>query len=513
MRFGLRRKKNTPPSAGESEELAELTSLFSEALEFGRNDNQPEAEKRLQKCIAGFSKCLSRNYEMASSSHEYLARSYEHMDRWSEAEEHLKMCEAIRMKYYGASHPATLRAVIGLVRNLMDQEKFENARKKAKGHLGKLSPTLASPEKFGLVVDLGRVYAKFHRHEEALACLVQACQGLVDTVGENHSQTVYAQYYRGKLLSEMRRLTDAESVLKSVQTICANKWGPQGAYYRMVTIGLGSVQVKMYKFAEAEHSLTSILPASKKDVTHIDWTTNLVPAVRDLIHAYTALGREEDAQKVRAWMNGEIESVQWAKTPKEQATSVTRPSAPMSSEESFHWDIKIIDAKGDAVLATALLDTACQTGNWISQRLVERLGKTSSISQDFAAPSVADANGNSVRATGVVTLEFKRGQRGNRFYESQFFVFPPFSNHFDVIFGVEYIVRENLLSVSEDVLVPLVLHKKLDKKDKAAIAIAEEKRRQERDALEARRQAAQSGSAAQSQVSRGSGSQQGGQNS
>ena len=102
---------------------------------------------------------------------------------------------------------------------------------------------------------------------------------------------------------------------------------------------------------------------------------------------------------------------------------------------------------------------------------MERLGKVPFISQDFTAPSVADANGNSVQASGIITLEFKRAQRGNRFYQSQFFVFPPSADHFDVIFGVEYIVRENLVSVSEDALVPLVLHKKLDKSESLRLAI------------------------------------------
>ncbi|KAF2195048.1 hypothetical protein K469DRAFT_733808 [Zopfia rhizophila CBS 207.26] len=512
MRFILGKERKQPPAAQDSAELAELNRLFDEALDFGRNDNQPEAEKRLQKCITGYSKSLSLNYEMASSSHDYLARSYGQMLRWAEAEAHFKMCESIRTKYYGPSHPATLRAVTAVVGVLLSQEKPEDARKKAKGHLGKLDPNLASCEKFVLVLELGRVYANLRRHEEALSFHQQALKGLKETVGLNHAQTIYAQYFLGKLYAEMGRLIDAESVLKLAQEICENTWGAKGAYYRMVTFALGSVQVNMYKFVEAEQTLTSILPASKNDVHHTTWTAHYVPAVRDLIRVYTSLHRQEDAQKVRAWMNGEIESVQWVNVPKAQATSISENSAPQSSEESFHWDIKIIDAKGNPVLATALLDTQCQSGNWISQRLVERLGKSSSISRDFSAPSVADANGNSVRASGVVTLEFKR-HRGNRFFQSQFFVFPPSSDHFDVIFGVEYIVQENLVSVSEDALVPLVLHKKLGENDKAATAIAEEKRRQERAALEARRQAAQSGSASQSQVSQGSGSQQGGQSS
>jgi hypothetical protein len=93
---------------------------------------------------------------------------------------------------------------------------------------------------------------------------------------------------------------------------------------------------------------------------------------------------------------------------------------------------------------------------------VKRLGKESSISQNFTAPEISDASGLSITATGVIELEWKRHPRGNRIHQCHFFVFPT-SDQLDIIFGVEYIVQEKLLMVNNDALVPLLEHRKLDK--------------------------------------------------
>ena len=112
--------------------------------------------------------------------------------------------------------------------------------------------------------------------------------------------------------------------------------------------------------------------------------------------------------------------------------------------------------------ATALLDTQCQIGNWISRRLVERLGMLLSISTDFEPPEVVDANGQPVGACGIISLNWKWHPRGVRNNECQFYVFSD-SNYLDVLFGVDYIVSENLLLVNESAIIPLIEHKKVKK--------------------------------------------------
>lgn len=86
-----------------------------------------------------------------------------------------------------------------------------------------------------------------------------------------------------------------------------------------------------------------------------------------------------------------------------------------------------------------------------------------------------------------------------------------------MIFGVEYIVREKLLGVHQDALIPLLEHRKAKKGmlnchpglleelqliivgSKAAIALAEERHRQEMADLEARRAAASQDAQSQAQ--------------
>jgi len=77
-----------------------------------------------------------------------------------------------------------------------------------------------------------------------------------------------------------------------------------------------------------------------------------------------------------------------------------------SFAKPFNRDIKILSADEQWVPATALLDTQCQVGNWISKRLVDRLGMVSSISADFTPPELVDASGRSIRACGVIRLHW-----------------------------------------------------------------------------------------------------------
>ena len=114
--------------------------------------------------------------------------------------------------------------------------------------------------------------------------------------------------------------------------------------------------------------------------------------------------------------------------------------------------------------ATALLDTQCQSGNWISRRLVEQLGKESSISPNFKGMDLRDVNGRDVVPSGVINLHWKWHPRGTRTHQCIFYVFSTTeSDHLDVLFGVEYIVKEGLITVNESVMAPLTQHKKLTK--------------------------------------------------
>jgi hypothetical protein len=89
------------------------------------------------------------------------------------------------------------------------------------------------------------------------------------------------------------------------------------------------------------------------------------------------------------------------------------------------------------------------------------LGKASSVSQEFESPGVVDANGSAVAAAGVIELAWKRYPDGNRYHHCRFFVFATIEQ-FELLIGAHYIVKEKLMSIN-DAMVPLLLHKKLDK--------------------------------------------------
>ncbi|KAL9628052.1 MAG: hypothetical protein Q9204_006146 [Flavoplaca sp. TL-2023a] len=152
--------------------------------------------------------------------------------------------------------------------------------------------------------------------------------------------------------------------------------------------------------------------------------------------------------------------------------------------EQFNRDILIADVDFNYILASALLDTQCQDGNWISLRLVKRLGMQAKISQEFESPALTDAGGRPIVACGIIPLQWKWRSKGIRVHECNFFVFPE-SDHLDVIFGVDYILAAKLITVNDGAMTPMTAHNKATPAERAAIALALEKQKREKAAREA----------------------------
>ncbi|KAI0421656.1 hypothetical protein F5X98DRAFT_329002 [Xylaria grammica] len=170
-----------------------------------------------------------------------------------------------------------------------------------------------------------------------------------------------------------------------------------------------------------------------------------------------------------------------------QTGNVSRRYAQhLSPRAMFNRDIEILSAKNEWEVATALLDTQCWVGDWVSLRLVERLGMLSSISTEFVPPGVVDANGRSVTPCGVVNLKWKWHPQGTRVHVCQFYVLPS-SDHLDVVFGAEYIESKGLLQVNEQAFLILVPHKKSKKGDEVNAERAKKRQQEEKTALEQRR--------------------------
>ncbi len=107
----------------------------------------------------------------------------------------------------------------------------------------------------------------------------------------------------------------------------------------------------------------------------------------------------------------------------------------------------------------AKLDTQCQAGNWISMRLVERLGWSAQVSTDCDLPELSDANGRPFRASGVVNITWQRPD-GIRNDEFLFYVHPDPGEVFDVIFGQGFTYSRNLFRPNPVAILTLVEHKK-----------------------------------------------------
>jgi hypothetical protein len=122
------------------------------------------------------------------------------------------------------------------------------------------------------------------------------------------------------------------------------------------------------------------------------------------------------------------------------------------------------------VIAAAALDTQCQLGNWISERLVDELGMTNIIRKDSNPAQVLTATGEGVESSGTIDLIWKLAPNEGRVFRSTFFILSG-AQHLDVILGQDTISKEGFLSLNlRKLLAPFTTHKPLTKGEKILIS-------------------------------------------
>ena len=124
--------------------------------------------------------------------------------------------------------------------------------------------------------------------------------------------------------------------------------------------------------------------------------------------------------------------------------SMTTPSnlSPMHSSK----EIQIARSELGYVSSSALLDSRCRSGNWISGELVERLGRTSEIVPTDHTPLFRDALGYNLVAHGQISLQWRWGPQ-LEVHKCDFYVLPWSSHGIDVLFGSSYITPEDFAGI------------------------------------------------------------------
>ena len=97
---------------------------------------------------------------------------------------------------------------------------------------------------------------------------------------------------------------------------------------------------------------------------------------------------------------------------------------------------------------SALSDSGCRSGNWISGELVQRLGKTSEVIPIDHAPIFVDVLGYDLVPQGQIDLELRWGSK-LEVHVCPFNVLPSSSHGIDLIFGSSHIISEAPLEVLE----------------------------------------------------------------
>lgn len=115
---------------------------------------------------------------------------------------------------------------------------------------------------------------------------------------------------------------------------------------------------------------------------------------------------------------------------------------------------------GTEIYAVALLDPQAQTGNWITQELVRRLGMLPRVQWSHGSATAEAATGL-VSGAGSITIQMKR-RTGNKYYNIDFAVLPERrSPGFELILGRPFLNEHDILSVNRDALLPLVASDKI----------------------------------------------------
>lgn len=121
--------------------------------------------------------------------------------------------------------------------------------------------------------------------------------------------------------------------------------------------------------------------------------------------------------------------------------------------------MKILDANDDFQFAIALLDTQCQRGNWISERLLGRLGLSHLISKSTVTLDMRSASGHRVESRGTIRLQWKWHPNGTCIKHETFYILGDVTE-IDVVIGRDYIVKHGLLRPDPAAFMPLIQHEK-----------------------------------------------------
>lgn len=111
------------------------------------------------------------------------------------------------------------------------------------------------------------------------------------------------------------------------------------------------------------------------------------------------------------------------------------------------------------VRALGVLDSACDDGIWISDRLVKDLGLQGQISCHLPPLTLRQGSGHPVTSCGSILLDWKRA-RESKMHHDHFFVAPGW-DQIDVVFGKRYLDKNDHLTVNEDSFLTLTAHENM----------------------------------------------------
>ncbi|KAF2110648.1 hypothetical protein BDV96DRAFT_583492 [Lophiotrema nucula] len=152
------------------------------------------------------------------------------------------------------------------------------------------------------------------------------------------------------------------------------------------------------------------------------------------------------------------------------------PTEP-TTEKDFDWDIEV-KCQRIQKSAVAFLDPGTRRNNWISQKMVDRLGARV---LPVLNPVVMGDDDRSFEPTGRLVVEWKRAN-SHTYWDCELHVLPRLKRDVDIIFGLSYLVEYQVVKVDRNAFLPNTVYKPIKLDEARQIALAEEIARQQREA-------------------------------
>jgi len=293
----------------EREQYEQAAPLFERALKLYRSSGDGPNISRSLNNIASMKQVMGRLPEAEALVREALGLledAGEDDEGWLVTATNLATMVSSRGDYAGAAK--VLEAT--------------RAKADAKGPLARNSA--------GMMNQLGVLYRKLARYDEAEPLLKRALEIRMSTNGPDHPETATVQNNLGDLYAAQGRFTEAEALLKDAALSCKKRLGASPRCATMLN-NLGSVELNSGRWGEAETHFRDAIEMTANNPSNV---VGHAAALNNLAKLYVAENKSKEAKALYERARAAWESAHASNHP-DYASTLTNIAHVLISEKNY----------------------------------------------------------------------------------------------------------------------------------------------------------------------------------